>query len=139
MSTIALNRPEVQPIAPEWIGQAEPTPVDLLIEPGLDTIADWLDESEPDHYTTVCDRFGRVISTDRPRYEARELELGWIVWDEMRQETTHWFPTGQAAKDKASDLDAEDFEPLLIGGLPWFEAAAACEHFDGWKVTPTRI
>lgn len=136
MTILAHNAAEVQPIIDrEWIGQSEPTPLELLDGPTLDECESWVcDGDDPTHYTTVI-RDGRVVSTDRPRYEARELEAGWIVWDCQEQRQTHRFHGGRDARDMAEDLNAEDFEPVLMGTLPWFEAAAPCEHFD----TPIKL
>lgn len=127
MSILAPTAPEVQPIAPEWIGQSEPTPVELLIDP-TDQAEAWVCEEPAPRYVVEprhSEKLGRVIFHVVDRMEDNRF----VRWSFSRAE----------AEADASDLNAEDFEPLLIGGLPWFETPCPVSAWDGPRFTPTAI
>ncbi len=121
MSTIALGTDRVQPDH----HVDEPTPADALVCT-LDQAEQW-----------VCDEPARyVVET---RYSPRLERTIYVVHDRMEDRFVRWSSVREQAENDALDLNAEDHEPLLIGGLPWFEVGYAVHEWDGPRVSLTRV
>lgn len=116
----------------EWIGQSEPTPVDLLIAPAD---AEWESALETylDHAECECKR-------TIPRFEVRvagdpwEPSNGYHVWDRMNDREAGWCRWLIEAKAMAEDMNAEDLpEEEDLG--EWWKTLPTDPDLDGWRYT----